>query len=227
MIGIYKITSIIDNKIYIGQSVDLKNRFIKYKYDAIKNQIKIYNSIKKYGYSNHFFEVVETIYEYNKELLTQREQYYIDYYKNLGYDLLNIRNAGNSGKHSEETKLKIGNSNKLKLTGRKLSQQHVDNIKKSLLGNKYRLGGKVSDETRLKMSNSHKGLKLKLSHCQNISNVKKKIILQHTMENKFINEFSCADEAVKFLNVKSSKHIRNCALGYKKSAYGFVWKYKN
>jgi signal transduction histidine kinase len=89
----------------------------------------------------------------------------MSYYKKLGYDLLNIRNAGNKGKHSEETKLKIGNSNKLRLTGRKLSQEHVDNIKKSLLGNRYRLGGKVSDETRLKqLENYRRDFTANVSH---------------------------------------------------------------
>jgi group I intron endonuclease len=227
MIGIYKITCLITNKIYIGQSINIEYRFNQYKYGSVKNQIKLYNSLKKYGNLNHKFEVLETLNEFNKELLTEREQYFIDFYKERGSILLNIREAGSNGKHNNETKLKIGESNKIKLKGRKLSLEHINNIKKSLINNKRRLGTKVSDNTKEKMKNSHKGVKKSVLHIQNISNAKKKIIQQYSMENILINEFNCADDAINYLNVKSVKHIRNCALGSKKSAYGFIWKYKN
>lgn len=48
--GIYKITSP-TNKIYIGKSKSLKQRENNYKssLEKIKSQIKLYNSIKKYG----------------------------------------------------------------------------------------------------------------------------------------------------------------------------------
>lgn len=48
MIGIYKITSP-SGKIYIGQSVNIERRFLDYKKSLKKSQIKLYNSIKKYG----------------------------------------------------------------------------------------------------------------------------------------------------------------------------------
>jgi group I intron endonuclease len=226
MIGIYKITCLITNKIYIGQSVDITYRFNQYKYGAVKNQIKIYNSLQKYGYSNHKFEILETFNEFNSELMTKREQYFIDYYRKNGCILLNIKEAGSNGKHSNETKLKIGESNKIKLKGRELSEEHINNIKKSLINNKRRLGVKVSDETKEKMKNSHKGVKKSEIHKKNISNVKKKVILQYSLDNILINEFNCADDVIKYLNVKSAKHIRNCASGYKKNAYGYIWKYK-
>lgn len=47
IIGIYKITSP-SGKIYIGQSINIEKRWEKYqKYiENIKNQIKLYNSLK-------------------------------------------------------------------------------------------------------------------------------------------------------------------------------------
>ena len=226
MIGIYKITCLINNKTYIGQSGDIEKRFNQYKYGLVKNQIKIYNSLKKYGYSNHRFDIIEKFDEYNKELLTEREQFFIDYHREKGYILLNIREAGSNGKHDDETKSKIGESNKIKLKGRKLSEEHINKIKKSLTNNKRRLGTKITEITREKMKSSHKGVKKTLVHSENISKAKKKTIQQYNMENELISEFNCADDAMNCLNVKSSKHIRNCALGYKKSAYGFIWRYK-
>lgn len=228
MIGIYKITCKTTNKVYIGQSVDINYRFSQYKFlNCVKNQRKIYNSLKKYGYTNHIFEVLEVYDFYNQKLITEREQYFIDYYKNCGYVLLNIKDAGSCGKHDDKTKRKIGESNKLRLTGRKLSEQHVENIKKSLINNKRRLGTKHSIETKEKMKNSHVGKKKTLEHSRKISESKKKKIQQYTLDKKLINEFDCANDAAEKLNFKSAKHIRSCASGIKKSAYGFIWKYKN
>jgi len=58
MIGIYKITSP-SKKIYIGQSIDIEKRFKYYLNLNCKKQTKLYNSLKKYGYKKHFFEVIE------------------------------------------------------------------------------------------------------------------------------------------------------------------------
>ena len=50
MIGIYKITSP-TNKIYIGQSTNIENRWNDYyKMIRCKRQTRLYNSLKKYGF---------------------------------------------------------------------------------------------------------------------------------------------------------------------------------
>ena len=59
MVGIYKITNP-KGKIYIGQSININKR--KYAYKCIDKRImgpKIYNSIQKYGWKNHVFELIE------------------------------------------------------------------------------------------------------------------------------------------------------------------------
>ena len=59
MIGIYKITSP-TNKIYIGQSTNIKQRWNDYnKMIRCKRQTRLYNSLKKYGPKNHIFEILE------------------------------------------------------------------------------------------------------------------------------------------------------------------------
>ena len=74
MIGIYKITNPIGNS-YIGQSRDIEHRFYYYRLssDWINEQRKLYNSLKKYGYENHFFEVIE---ECSEDNINEREIYY-------------------------------------------------------------------------------------------------------------------------------------------------------
>jgi len=72
MVGIYKIISP-TNKIYIGQSTNIENRWIKYKCLDCKVQIKLYRSLIKHGYDNHTFEIIE---ECTEDLLNEREIYW-------------------------------------------------------------------------------------------------------------------------------------------------------
>ena len=107
MIGIYKIISP-TNKIYIGQSTNIENR--KYYYSSIKcdKQPKLYNSLLKYGWEQHTFEIVE---ECSLEQLNEREIYWGTYYNVLGENGLNLRLGDANGLCSEETKQKIGLTN--------------------------------------------------------------------------------------------------------------------
>jgi group I intron endonuclease len=80
MVGIYKITNP-NNKVYIGQSVDIKKRFKQYSsLSQTKLQKRLHYSFKKYEIKNHTFEVIE---ECSIELLNERERYWQDYYNVL------------------------------------------------------------------------------------------------------------------------------------------------
>lgn len=133
MIGIYKITNP-SGKIYIGQSVDIKRRFIDYKKSLKKQQIRLYNSIKKYGYENHIFEVIE---ECNIELLNERERYWQDYYNVLSNNGLNCRltkTNDKSGRLSNETIQKLKNKDSSYLKGNLFRKNilHSEDIKKQI-----------------------------------------------------------------------------------------------
>lgn len=74
MIGIYKITNKINGKFYIGQSVDIKRRFMEHRTPHGKmTSIKL--AIKKYGKENFLFEVIE---ECSVEDLDAREIFWIE-----------------------------------------------------------------------------------------------------------------------------------------------------
>ena len=51
-------------------------------------------------------------------------------------------------------------------------------------------------------------------------------ILQYDLNNNFIQSFSSPKEAATFLNKSQSSHITACAKGKRKTAYGYIWKYK-
>ena len=113
MIGIYKITNP-KGAVYIGQSYNIFYRFSQYKRLNCKPQRKLYNSLNKYGYENHTFEIIETCYEN----LNVRERYYQDLYNVISKNGLNCRLTklnDKSGTLSNETKKKIGDGNRGKI----------------------------------------------------------------------------------------------------------------
>ena len=107
MIGIYKIENKVNSKVYIGQSIDIENRWkchISYLSRGIHNNKHLQSAWDKYGKENFVFSVIE---ECDIENLNKREIYWInnfDSYKN-GY---NLTLGGDGGKTIEpETVEKI------------------------------------------------------------------------------------------------------------------------
>ncbi len=79
--GIYKITDLTTGKSYIGQSVDIKERFRQHIKSALtygKATNKLYQTMQKSGIYNFIFEVLE---EVPRDKLNEREIYWIEFYK--------------------------------------------------------------------------------------------------------------------------------------------------
>lgn len=162
---IYKITNIINSKVYIGQTK--KAITVRFKEHSInKTKSAISNAIQKYGKEN--FEVKVLTYCNSMKEMNHREEYYIKLFNTLSPNGYNLRAGGNnstcsdetkakiskakkgiSHSHSEETKRKIGLANRK----RKLSEYTKQKIANS------RLGKKASIKTKLKMSKSKEGNK--------------------------------------------------------------------
>jgi len=85
--GIYKITNIINGKFYIGSTTRLSARKAEHKYrrKTYEGNSAIKSAVLKYGEDNFTFTVLEVfefgewaIREYKDEILSAREQYYIN-----------------------------------------------------------------------------------------------------------------------------------------------------
>jgi len=155
MIGIYKITSP-SKKIYVGQSIDIERRFKEYKKFQCNQSLKLYNSLKKHGYENHIFEILE---ECSKPQLNEKEENYILSF-NSHIDGLNIKLAS---KPAWTGKKRPEHSEFLKKNGSGLSyirtQEHKDNLKEKLSGRK------LSKELCEKISKNKIGKKTKKIIC--------------------------------------------------------------
>lgn len=100
MIGIYKITNLIDGKVYIGQSHDIDQRFIEH---CNHHKFGVGKDIYELGKENFSFEVLE---ECSSELLDAREDYYIQKYNAIKDGYNNIRGGQkNIGESNSNVKL--------------------------------------------------------------------------------------------------------------------------
>ena len=88
--GIYKITSLLNKKVYIGQSVDVKTRWSNHikaslGIDSIAHS-KVHDAMAQDGVWNFTFELLEKC---DKSMLNEREKYYIGFYQSnlYGYNL--------------------------------------------------------------------------------------------------------------------------------------------
>lgn len=107
VVSIYLITSP-TNKVYVGQSHNTLNRFNSYKNLHCKDQPRLYNSLKKHGPEAHTFEMLITFqFKITQEALDDYEDLFIKRYKQLGFELMNLRAAGSRGLHTEETRAKM------------------------------------------------------------------------------------------------------------------------
>lgn len=108
MVGIYMIINSIDNKIYIGQSINIKKRFQSHKQKLKSNthyNIHLQNAWNKYGEDNFYFTI---LCECEKEKLNELEEYYIFCLDATNLEIgYNVALGGNSSITSETTKNKL------------------------------------------------------------------------------------------------------------------------
>lgn len=179
--GIYQIRNILDNRVYIGSSINIGARFATHKLRLRKNihhSNLLQNAWNKYGYECFVFETLELV-ELNR--LIEREQFYIDSkracIKEYGYNINPI--AGNSlgTKLSEETRRKMSISR----IGKKMSPE--SKLKMSIAAKNRK---PVSDEARERFSKNMLGKK--------IYRLKLKLINLETLSEHIVNDINeCLD----------------------------------
>ena len=87
---IYKITNLINQKVYIGQTTkSLEERMLQHRNAFVSHQkTYLYGAMHKYGWDNFKFEVIDTSAQ-TKEELDNLERYYISKYNSMveGYNM--------------------------------------------------------------------------------------------------------------------------------------------
>jgi len=210
MIGIYKITSP-TNRVYIGQSRNIKNRWRYYHSNIItvKQHIKLHRSLLKYGVENHTFEVIE---ECSVEQLDEQEIYWINYYNSIKKGL-NVGLGGNGGN---------GILNK----GKKHKSSTINKMKKYWDMNKQPRPKEVIDKIKQTKRNNPRITTDELRSKYRESAPNKKIVEQYSLDGIRIAEFNSINEAARQTN-SSKDGISFCCNGRQNTSNGFIWKFKN
>ncbi len=181
MLIIYKATNLINNKIYIGQTINsLKQRKSRHIYESDNGcDYCLHRAIRKYGANNFKWEVLCCCFTIDG--LNEMEVYFIALYDSFenGY---NLTSGGLNFIRSEESKKKMSDNhadfsgenhpmydkraselakenNRIAQLGKKLSEEHKKKISKALNGKNHPMYGRHhSDETKKLMSKNHVGM---------------------------------------------------------------------
>jgi hypothetical protein len=238
--GIYKITSP-TNRVYIGQSNDIRRRILTYlEPKGGSSQVRLKASFNKHGIDLHNLIILE---ECEESLLNERERYWQEYYNVLSKSGLNCKmttTLDKSGKLSDETKKLIGSKTKgttktCQSTMKKVYQYakdgtflqehvslreaerqtgiHASSIGHSIKGRGYSksAGGYLWSYDKLQTHSGHVG-------------PVGKVIKQYSLDNVLVQEFESICSAAKQLNISKSGIIR-CCKGKQKQSGGFTFKY--
>jgi group I intron endonuclease len=230
---IYKITSP-TNKIYVGKTVNLSTRKSYYRSNNNKSQKIISNSIDKYGWDNHIFEVIDTT---SIDSLNELEVKYIKELNSYHYDNpkgMNLTKGGDGSfgrKDSEETKLKRVSHH----IGVKRSEKTKELMSLSKKGKpSSRKGVKLSNETKNRIGESNKGkVKPESFYIQKketslINFIKKygSILQIDPISKNIIKEWvKLPIDISKELNLNYSSMLKTLK-NKNKTSGGFIWEYK-
>jgi group I intron endonuclease len=159
---LYTITNTLNNKVYIGQTVDNKKRWMQHKAYAKhpeKTGQYIHRAMAKYGIENFTFEIIAAC--QTQEDANETESVLINQYdsrnKECGYNLMI---GGSYGGHSDETKQKQREATleQIATKGHPAQDHEVSQETRDLL-RKIRLENPIeyTPELRQKMSSAHLG----------------------------------------------------------------------
>ena len=186
MIGIYKITNKVNDKCYVGQSIDIDRRFKEHRSGLNKkvgHNPYFQNAWDKYGEDNFEFEILEEVKDTN--LLDEREIYYISFYKSNDRDYgYNATPGGNCFIGREEARSKLSISKRF--NNSHLTEQDVREIKMCMyclmdrkeIAKKYNVSEKVL--TQISMGKSYDYVNSELN--EQIHNLKQKMIDERNKE---------------------------------------------
>lgn len=230
---IYKYTNLINNKSYIGQTTHEKER--KAQHQRLTGGFAFQKAIQKYGWDSFDYSILFRVELDNenllREILNEKEIYYIEHYNTFGKNGYNLTKGGsgvNIGEFSKDHKDKISKA----LKGVKKSietRQKLSEAKKEYYRQNpdARRGKTIPEDVRKKISETLKNKHFHLSeeHRDVLRKSNCKAILAFK-DGMFFKEYDSMLSASMDLGICKSS-ICSCCRGLYKQAGGYVFKYKH
>lgn len=206
---IYKITNPIGG-CYVGKTCDYHNRMSSYRNLRSTKQPLLNDSFLKYGYDNHYVDILETFFS-NNEYAKEREVFWIKTYmsNNSKWPDKNGLNLtdGHGGLgvfYSEERREK----QRLKMLGKPQSEYQKKRMSEVHKGHKYNVGRKHTPEHTEKISSKTRGRKRTKNqidnYIQSAINRNGKKIIQVNSQGVVVKYFLCIQDACKYFNVSDA-----------------------
>lgn len=213
MASIYKITNVINGKSYIGKTLSsIENRWKEHCSDSKKRKNEkrpLYSAMNKYGIENFKIEQIE---ECSDNIVDEREVYWIEYYQTFkqGYNAT----KGGDGKHYLDYDLicEVYNQTQNMKETAQICGCHPDSVNNILMERKIQ---KTTTQEIIRKRDS-------------------KMINQYDLADSYLRTFLSLSDAARYLKEMNlangaeqgiASHIRDVALGRRKSAYKFHWKF--
>ncbi len=241
--GIYILRNLINNKVYVGKSSDIKRRLASYKCNLKKEerptkQINSYlfNAVKKYGLKNFQLEIIENFKDYDDRYASERELYWMDYYRSYetiyGYNL----------RRDSSTKMIVHDSTKLLLSNKYKGENNPNYNNKWTIEQKNKMSLQVKERHKSGLYytenwKTKQGINSKRFWESN-PNIKKQMALnvKATKQEKyrFIQIDRYTKEVIKIWNSVEDiinenptykwQQIYSVCSGHKPTIYGFIWR---
>lgn len=237
-IGIYSIRNLINNKRYIGKSINIEKRYLQHLYLLKKDFCSkdcnrhLYRAVKKYGIDNFELEILETFEIPNENIMKDSELKWMDIFltcdRKYGYNL----------RRDSSTKTEVSNETRelLSLSMRGDKNPNYGNnwtdemkVRMSTIKKKQHMSGEIyGEEFRRKQSESSKSRwknsELKESVSRKISILKNEYrFYQYDRNWELIKVWETMKDIVDETGFHS-KSIYACCSGHKKSYRNFYWK---
>jgi group I intron endonuclease len=243
MRGIYCIENKIDGKKYIGKSNNIKHRLACHKSllklekrDQKQTNRYLFNAVKKYGFDNFDFYVLELLPDSSEDYLKDRELFWMDFLnttnRDFGYNLR--RDSSTVTFVHEDTRQLISENNKgdknpnFGNTWTEEQKTNMSKIKKA----QYENGDYAHNQTeewRQKISiffiNLWKDADKKLKMVEKVSQSTSKLgFRQYDREGNLLKIWNSMYDIIKAHPDYYKKTIYSVCNGYKKTYRGFRWE---
>lgn len=251
IIGIYKIVNKINSKIYVGQSIDIYDRWQQHRYKANNPKEKgfnqlIHQAMRKYGDDNFTFEIIE---QCSQNLLDEREKFWIAKLNTLAPNGYNILQGGQQNREAHIWTCEICGCRISKGAKRCIKHTQAPTNRPEPL----ELARIIREQGGFEQAGRYFGVSgnaiRKWCKTFNIPHTTKEIISWYETQigytkpnipntsqkrpvaqidiktNQVITIFESAAAAARALGKSKGSHITECCHGKLKTAYGFKWTF--
>jgi group I intron endonuclease len=230
--AIYILKNNINGKVYVGETMNLRQRVYSYHKSNMDTLRPILRAINKHGLENFSFE-----YQYHPnfskdELLDLEEKLIKEHNSLMSGNGYNVCSRGQN-RYSATQSLEARKKRKEIFKGRILNEEWRRNMSKSKTGKNHPMyGKKLSEETRKKMGDSRRGEKNYKFGKETDEKIKYKLMMnrkdrievaQYTKSGEFVAKYPSIREAARQTGI-DSRYINPVCDKIGRSAKGFIWK---